>query len=282
MRMTVPTSKSYYVDVPCGKCLYCLNTRRNEWSFRIFQELKHARSAWFITLTYDDHNIPLSNYYVQTLVKKDLQDWLKKVTMRHNRHEQKMLRNPKSCPVRYYAVGEYGTRTERPHYHAIIFNIDKAIIAKCLDSWKHGFFQMGDVNSASIRYTTKYVINKKAEDQGHISKELREPGFAIMSTRPPIGFQYNEAMNYHRSTWNLTVKNENGVMQPLPRIYRNKFFSQDELEYLKDELIQMSDEKSIERYNNLIDRDQEPSLYEEQIHQVKVSQFNKRNRKNTF
>jgi len=44
--------------VPCGKCIYCLETKRSIWTFRILQELKVAETARFVTLTYEDEKLP--------------------------------------------------------------------------------------------------------------------------------------------------------------------------------------------------------------------------------
>ena len=277
-----PADPKVLNHVPCGKCIYCLNSRRNDWSFRLWQEQKHAKSSWFITLTYDDNNVPLSDYHVQTLKKEDLQKWIKRIRKRNHTYLEKNNYDIQQWQLRYYAVGEYGTRTERPHYHIILFNLHKDVLGKALNSWKDGFCQIGPVNSASIRYTTKYVINKSAEDTSHISKDVRDPGFAIMSRRPAIGHQYLKTIEYHRGNWQLHVKNENGVIQPLPRYYKDKFFSKDEIKYLTDEYKEISDEKFIRAYNQALDENTTLDIRTKEVHEVLVHNFNKRNKKNTF
>lgn len=58
----IPIRKEGYikqwVEVPCGKCLACLEQRRGIWTFRILQELKVAETARFVTLTYTEENLP--------------------------------------------------------------------------------------------------------------------------------------------------------------------------------------------------------------------------------
>lgn len=49
------------VDVPCGKCIPCLENRRAVWTFRIMQELEVAETARFVTLTYDEKHLPWIN-----------------------------------------------------------------------------------------------------------------------------------------------------------------------------------------------------------------------------
>ena len=46
------------ITIPCGKCLPCKMRKRSSWSFRLVQELRYSKSAYFITLTYDDFNVP--------------------------------------------------------------------------------------------------------------------------------------------------------------------------------------------------------------------------------
>ena len=95
------------LDVPCGKCMACRMTRRKEWSLRMLHELKYHNDASFVTLTYDDNHVP----DCQSLVKADLQKFFKRL--------RKLIAPRK---IRYFACGEYGRRTGRPHYHAILYN----------------------------------------------------------------------------------------------------------------------------------------------------------------
>ena len=77
---TSETKGSY---VPCNRCYACIQTKRSVWTLRLLMELRVAESAHFVTLTYDNQNIPLTLQYgqqlVQTLIKKDLQDFLKRL-----------------------------------------------------------------------------------------------------------------------------------------------------------------------------------------------------------
>ena len=110
-------------QVPCGKCLCCRASKSKEWALR----LKHEQAFWdregFITLTYADEYLPTGG----VLVKRDLVNFFKRL--------RKAI-SPRK--IRYFACGEYGTRTCRPHYHAIVFGIDSRdsdIVAK---AWPFG------------------------------------------------------------------------------------------------------------------------------------------------
>ena len=46
------------LEVPCGKCIGCRIAKRKEWSLRMLHELTYHPQSSFITLTYDDYNLP--------------------------------------------------------------------------------------------------------------------------------------------------------------------------------------------------------------------------------
>lgn len=244
-----PVTKKKYVSrllpigtvVPCGKCFECLQKRRAEWSFRLKEELKVSETAYFITLTYDEDHLILTESGNPTLAKKDLQDYFKRVR----------TENPK---LRYYAVGEYGGKTHRPHYHAIVFNSDSVSLVskwgtrKFKNSEIFGNVRLDRVTEARIHYVTGYLIGKKgvpkystgiAESYG-IDKNTGEVWltddmqghFAIMSKG--IGKNYCINEKYHKE--NLTIKtNQNGMVGSLPRYYRDKFFNTKEKLIIKKE-----------------------------------------------
>lgn len=143
--------KSGYT-VPCGKCNFCLASKRVDWSFRIAQELKVSSSALFLTFTYADEcpEIPRSPSGLLELDKTHMQLFMKK------------LRLEQESKLRYYSVGEYGTLTQRPHYHSIMFNLEPQVIARLDQIWSYGFVHVGEVTPASIHYVTKYVIDRQA------------------------------------------------------------------------------------------------------------------------
>ena len=95
------------LEIPCGKCILCRKQKAAEWSLRMYHELSTSQKASFVTLTYDDTKLPAN----QTLVKAHLQNFMKRLRKRIEPEK-----------LRYYAVGEYGDKTQRPHYHMILFN----------------------------------------------------------------------------------------------------------------------------------------------------------------
>ena len=65
---------SYHTqEVPCGRCLECLKLRVNSWYVRLLNEKNSSTSALFITLTYDDDNLPYSDNGLMCLDYRDTQ-----------------------------------------------------------------------------------------------------------------------------------------------------------------------------------------------------------------
>jgi len=197
--------------LPCGKCPQCVNDRINGWIFRLQQELKHATSADFLTLTYDTGNIPINEHSYPTLVKKDIQDFMKRL---RKKHSQKLI---------YFACGEYGDKTQRPHYHMILFNARQDLIQPV---WGLGNIHYGTVTPNSIAYTLKY-INKRSSLK---PSDFRQKEFVLMSKY--IGQHYLKEQNkqWHKAdlTQRMYLPLEDGKKVAMPRYYKNKIYDEDE------------------------------------------------------
>jgi len=194
------------VTVPCGKCAFCLATRRSDWVSRLIVEWKHSEASCFVTLTYATPHLTWRGGISQ-LVKADLQKWFKRVRKQGYR-------------FRYYAVGEYGSQTYRPHYHVLLFgNVPERVIRQ---TWDKGTVHIGQITLASCGYCCKYVINSKHWTM----KNKREKPFAIMSRRPGIGTQYlTVAMKEWHKSGRKNYMLVDGAKRHLPRFYKEKIFS---------------------------------------------------------
>lgn len=216
--------------VPCGKCLPCQKKRRSEWSLRLEHEYLFSDSAFFITLTYNDLHIPRTKEGYQTLHKKHVQDYIKRLRNDHVKYVSKTLKISKkevknrAKPIRYYAVGEYGSKTRRPHYHLILFNMDIDNLAPLSNQWKKGFTDVGTVTSASINYVTKYMFK-----QFNRKTDKRTPPFSLMSKKPIIGHSYLENYGVHHiESESLEVRDQNGHLRRLPKAYLRRLFTNKE------------------------------------------------------
>lgn len=239
------------LTVPCGKCGNCRRARRNQWAFRLQQELKDSENAYFITLTYSDERLPQfvnneTGEVKSNLRKEDLQKFIKRL-------REQQYRQTNQRKFRYYAVGEYGTETDRAHYHFIGFNIDRIIIDQLDKLWGHGHTHIGSVNEGSILYVAKYHVNRnmgQKSEEGqisyyiqnkktkqyhlHIEEGTRQKEFATMSKRPAIGHGYiKRNYNWHIENMNSYVI-QNGYKKVIPRYYKDKIFTDIEKETLKN------------------------------------------------
>lgn len=81
------------------------------------------KNNYFITLTYDDDHVPYKYVgdengeaiKINELIRRDLTLFLKKLRIDYQRKNNHI-------GIRYYASGEYGDRTYRPHFHILLFN----------------------------------------------------------------------------------------------------------------------------------------------------------------
>ncbi len=217
--------------MPCGYCAACLSNKRNEWTFRLQQEQKVSSTAKFITLTYAEDTVPVSEYGELELSKRDIQLFFKKLRHAQNKYSENQ--------IRYYMVGEYGENTDRPHYHVLLFNADSKILevqpkksSKLEEIWKNGHLDIGTCTLASIHYVTGYVITRQKEKFRRFFVEeenTRQLPFALMSRRPAIGHQYIAAnKGYHQKNQRFYVRSPNGTKQKIPQYYNNKTFTDEE------------------------------------------------------
>lgn len=163
-----PRYDRLFNTVPCGHCAECLQNKRDDWYVRAYYEwldcIKKGGFALFVTFTYSNDWIPqlLIDYQsCNCFDKRDLQkylDALRKVIKRKYETD---------APFRYIVTSEYGGKTHRPHYHAILFFQhhfnENWIRYQIRRLWKYGFIKYGRENRGlitnyrGIRYVVKYI-----------------------------------------------------------------------------------------------------------------------------
>lgn len=205
-----PDLRRQYMPFPCGRCLQCRINKARCWTTRNILEASVTADTCFVTLTYDDDHLPPDGCLQQ---KKDLTPFFKSV--RHKLAPQKL---------RYFAVGEYGENTLRPHYHLLLYGISYLHTDLIKRSWKKCDpdigIEIGYVQPESIRYCTEYCV-KKWDDRNerkpsHLSKEF------FTSSRGPSGgigapAIYEIAKNMRKQ---FHLKNHEPWNQPLPHSIR--------------------------------------------------------------
>lgn len=182
-------SKPFNGSHGCGQCLSCRINLRRLWTHRLLLEKKCHSECSFVTLTYDEMPPGAS------LNPKDTQDWLKRL----RKHKQ----------VRYYLVGEYGDRSQRPHYHVALFGHGGCALGytndferrKCScknctlirSTWGLGLTDCAFLTAESAQYLGGYVTKKMTRKNNDLQKEYlgdRYPEFSRMSRKPGIGALY--------------------------------------------------------------------------------------------
>lgn len=148
--------------LPCGKCPECHMEYARQWAIRCIHEAQMHEENCFITLTYSDEHLtdPKLSY-------SDFQKFMKR------------LRKLTNNKVGVFVTGEYGIRSKRKHWHAIIFNWSPRDLVywrsndrgdrvyksdTLMGLWPYGYSEVGAVNYNSAGYVARY--SAKALEHG--------------------------------------------------------------------------------------------------------------------
>lgn len=169
------------VRAACRHCWQCKRRRCDDWLGRCIAEGKTALGVTVVTLTYGRDHLYDSADHLQAavLTYEDVQKYLRSYRDAGYR-------------LRYFVVGEYGSRKQRAHWHVIVFWQNKVPVREhevdFIDTghWDHGWSYwkpcLPDNMAAAITYATKYISKELTEDdvQAHMG----------LSRMPPLGDAY--------------------------------------------------------------------------------------------
>ncbi|UPW41202.1 replication initiator protein [Sigmofec virus UA08Rod_5092] len=180
--------KKGITEFDCGYCPECLHKRANVWALRsVFESRDNAFNS-MITLTYDSFKHDEHGNFIYDRQGHKIENPVdpdKKVCKRDIQLFKKRLREfifrKYGIHIKMLVTAEYGSRTHRAHYHALIFGFDfpdrffykkskrgNAIYMSATLSklWKLGICTIDSVNvSASVaRYCTKYCAKSRSDD----------------------------------------------------------------------------------------------------------------------
>lgn len=238
------TGHGHLIKIACGQCVGCRLQKAATWAARCMHEASLHACNSFVTLTYSDEHLksPSLDY-------RDFQLFLKRA--------RKKLKK-----LRYYAAGEYGELTSRPHFHAILFGVgftDATLLkktgsgrliytSKILESlWPHGFSSVGECTFESAAYVARYCMKKitglnarsyyVSNDPDPETGELKkiEPEMSRMSLKPGIGGAWAEkfSSDIYPSDFILI----NGHKRSVPRYYGKILENKKILDYDADYLL---------------------------------------------
>jgi len=245
---------SQELKVSCGQCIGCRLERSRQTATRCMHESQLHEQNCYITLTYDNDNLPAYG----SLNKTDIQKFFKR------------LRKRTKTKLRYLQCGEYGGETFRPHHHAVIFGYDfpdqelhvpphmnngyplytSELLTK---TWGLGHCSIGALTFESAAYVARYVTKKitgKAArhvdektglrhyeridaDTGEIVELM--PEYTTCSLKPGIGSQWLE--KYRTDVYPYDEVIVRGKRAKPPRYYDKRFeiHDPDEMQLIKDQ-----------------------------------------------
>lgn len=168
IQKTRKVGNKYITDlIPCGHCSECVKKRQSGYLVRCLEEAKKRGNLWFVTLTYSDDHITLVDG-LKSLNRADIKSWKHEVRRNYFRST-----GQKFPEFSYLFAGEYGPRTHRPHYHGVIFGLDRKYIRLLDMYWKdhYGFTCFKPVKvvpenghdhlGCVARYVAKYCVKPK-------------------------------------------------------------------------------------------------------------------------
>lgn len=166
MKCTYPRTLGRGAAYACGECFSCRLNKRRELQHRIILEAACHKENAFVTLTYEDVNLPLNGIGMPTLRHSDIQLFLKRLRA-----------TLAPLKVRFFVAGEYGDLTMRPHYHVAIFGFPHchrlmlprrtpccSVCTTISNAWGLGQILVGSLTPDSSQYVAGYTVKKMTSD----------------------------------------------------------------------------------------------------------------------
>lgn len=211
-------------------------------------EAKLHEDNCFITLTYNDENLPdigsLDYGHFQKFMKKLRNRYRTEVLVNGKRKRKKRLYYYKN--IRFFMCGEYGELKDRPHFHVLLFghNFEDRVFFKkttagntlytsrILDElWGMGFCTIGELSFESAQYVARYIFKKapggsmESQKLNHVDQETgeilqKEAEFTHMSLKPGIGHGF--LRKYYTDMFPNDLCVINGLELRPPKYYMRK------------------------------------------------------------
>lgn len=237
-----------HLAIPCGTCIGCKSANAAAWGKRCEHEMTNWDHNIFITLTYDDDRLPIDG----KLQPDDLTKFIKRLRRSAGRSTSN-LQQTGSHTIRYFACGEYGTKTGRAHYHILAFNCDftdrynvgqngehvlyESDTLHAL--WGNGKANYGQATGASANYIAQYTLKKQRGRRTHerytdtegitnlttgewypalrpAHNRMVQP-FLRMSLKPPLGAEW---VKQYADDMRKGFLTSNGHKYAIPRAYK--------------------------------------------------------------
>lgn len=233
------------INVPCGQCIGCRLKYSAHWAVRCMHESQMHAENMFLTLTFSPEHLPPDG----SISVRDCQLFMKRF--------RKAIEPSR---VRFAYCGEYGEKTNRPHYHFLVFGHEfsdrtywasrnglPVFRSKTLERlWPFGNSEIGSLTFDSAAYVARYMLKKhkgKAElpeRYWHIDYStgelvnVRSLEFFKTSRRPGIGKTWFD--KFHRDVYPSDEVIVDGRRVTPPKFYDTQFEILDpyEMEAIRD------------------------------------------------
>lgn len=226
--------KDLKVIIPCGHCIGCRLELSRQWAIRCMMEAKEHDENCFVTLTYNNENLPED----MSVDKREVQLFMKKL--------RKKLFKEKGIRIRHFLCGEYGDKFSRPHYHLCIFGYDfpdKILLERGEDYiicqseeleniWRKGFCVVGALTFESAAYVARYVTKKVNGPQEESHYRGRKKEFALMSKKPGLGKKWLSEYKQDVLSVDSVIMRSNLRVRP-PKYFDNMIKEEDPELYQK-------------------------------------------------
>ena len=194
-----------YDTVPCGTCIACRLKQSMEYAHRGVLESYYHDSAYFLTLTYNDDNLPFVEFVNDDGEYKEFNS----LCMNDLQLFNKRLRKNSTNDLTILSCGEYGGRTLRPHYHEIVWDlklndlkvyktfkkngiVHTYYVSPYLSKlWDKGFVIVANVSFETIAYVCRYNLKKTKNDLSALYESTGcEQEFRNFPKAPALGKRY--------------------------------------------------------------------------------------------
>lgn len=266
--------------VSCGRCAACRVAKRNEWIFRLTTEAYRWKYVEFVTLTYNDDYLPFSYDKYRTVrvvdgarvsyrrefvgnVRTPAATLDKHALQKFFKRFRKAYGKRYGSTVKYYAVGEYGSQSLRPHYHFLLFCDDELerfyvgrnkrgdpLFASPLieDAWPIGFNTIDEATIGRIGYCFKYLSKQPKFVEGCAKQfSLSSQGLGTNWFTPETVFDlFSDPSKFYVRTSDITL--------PMPKYFKDLLLRDDDGFYRNmvrdymEQLVIVRDERALERY----------------------------------
>lgn len=247
---------SKHILLPCGKCIGCQCDKSRDWANRIMLELMYHEKACFLTLTYNEDYIPHNEYNDYAAGEVKLSNTLRKEQLQ--KFFKRLRKHIAPVKIRYFACGEYGKKSLRPHYHVIVFGYDfpdKYVFNVTKDGYVQyrsdlleliwtdpvtheslGHSMICEVNWNTAAYVSRYCLKKSDRIHNIYYQTFNvEPEFLTMSRRPGIGRQYyDEHKDEVYINQEIFLSNNKGGFKTRPPKYFDRLYESEHPEEMKE------------------------------------------------